>query len=210
MLLINLKNKKKFSSNFLAVSSNKGNIIIDAGFYDDEIKNALKKLGKIDAILLTHGHWDHIQTIDEIKKDFPEVKIYIHEKDYDFLKDENLNLSVKHIGPLKIESDAIKLNDGKLKVGEYEVELIHTPGHTGGSCLYYFKDENLLFTGDTIGLNVIGNSYYPTGSEEDMYNSLKRFKHLNLPSQTMCYSGHWGFATYEEILKENQYLINVE
>ena len=210
MQLINLKNRKNFSSDFLAICSEKGNIIIDAGFYNDEVKENLKNIGNIDAILLTHGHWDHIQALDEIKLDFPYAKVYIHEKDYGFLRDEDLNLSLKHKKPFRVESDAIKLNEGIFNLGKYEIELIHTPGHTGGSCMYYFRDEDVLFTGDTIGPEVIGNSFYPTGSDEDMSNSLRKFKNLKISDQTMCYSSHWGFGTYEEILRINQYLNMME
>lgn len=206
MGLVNFKNTESFSSEFNIINSNKGVIVIDAGFYNNEIKKYLNQLGKIDAILLTHGHWDHIQALDEIKADYPEVEIYIHENDYDFLKRPELNLSLKHGFHLKVNSHAQKLQEGKFKVANYEIELIHTPGHTGGSCMYYFKDENILFTGDTIGPIIIGNMNYPTGSKEDMINSLNKFKNLNLPNSTNCYSSHWGFETYEEILNINPYL----
>lgn len=206
MELFNFKNRKSFSSDFFAISSDKGNIVIDAGFYNDEIKEKLNDIGGIDAILLTHGHWDHIRALDEIKANFPNAKIYVHKKDKSLLRDEELNLSKKHRIPFVVNSAVIELEEKEFKVREYNIKLIHTPGHTGGSCLYYFKDENILFTGDTIGPDVIGNSYYPTGSDEDMFNSLRKFKSLNLPNDTMCYSSHWGYCTYEEILKFNHYL----
>ena len=206
MKIINLKNIESFSSDFNVVNSEKGVIVIDAGFYNQKIKDYLKKLERVDAILLTHGHWDHIQALDKMKKDFPDTKIYIHENDYEFLKEPDWNLSLKHGVNLVIQSEVQKLKEGKFKVRDYEIELIHTPGHTGGSCLYYFKEENILFTGDTIGPTVIGNSFYPTGSEEDMFSSLEKFKNLNLPENTMCYSSHWGCGTYQEILEINSYL----
>lgn len=206
MELIKFKNRESFSSEFNILKSDKGVIVIDAGFYNDEIQNCLKQIGKIDAILLTHGHFDHIQALDEIKKDFPDAKVYIHENDEEFLRKPEYNLSLKHCIPFSINSEVITLSEGKFKAGNYEIELIYTPGHTGGSCLYYFKDEKLLFTGDTIGPTVIGNSYYPTGSEEDMFHSLNKFKNLNLPKETICISSHWGSATYREILEMNHYL----
>ena len=206
MELINFKNRKYFSSEVNIINSDKGLIIIDAGFYSDEIKEYLKRIGKLDAILLTHGHFDHIQALDEIATDYPEAKVYIHENDYDFLKDQSLNLSFKHGFDLVVRVAAEKLKEGSFKVGNYDIELIHTPGHTVGSCLYYFKDENILFTGDTIGPTVIGNSYYPTGSEEDMVKSLNEFKTLNIPDNTMCYSSHWGSESYKNILEINPYL----
>lgn len=206
MEIINYKNNLGFSSEFFILTSEKGTILIDAGFYNEEVKNKLKEIGNVDAILLTHGHWDHIQAIDEIVEDFPNVKVYINKEDYEFLKKPEYNLSFKHRPDLIVKTDAIKLDEGMFKVGDYNIELIHTPGHTGGSSLYYFKDEKVLFTGDTIGPDTIGNSYYPTGTEDDMSKSLNKFKNLNLPNDTICYSSHWGYDTYENLLKYNQYL----
>lgn len=206
MELIKFENYDFFSSDFYILKSSRGIIVIDAGFYSNKVKEYLMKLGNIDAILLTHGHFDHIQALDEIKNDFPEVKVYIHIKDYEFLKRPEYNLSLKHGFNLVVESEVEKLNDGEFKVGDYEIELIHTPGHTGGSCMYYFKKEKLLFTGDTIGPREIGNFCYPTSSKEDIINSINTFKNLNLPMDTNCVSSHWGNATYNEILINNPYL----
>ena len=123
------------------------------------------------------------------------------------MKNPSWNLSSKHGFNLIINTEIQKLKEGKFKLGNYEVELIHTPGHTGGSCMYYLRDEKVLFTGDTIGPNEIGNSFYPTGTKEDMFQSLEKFKNLNLPKDTICYSSHWGYGTYEEILRINPYLL---
>lgn len=194
----------RFSGNVYVVHSEKGTILIDSGYYDSEIKEYLMKIGGLDAILLTHGHWDHIYALDSLKADFPKTPVYVSEDDMGFLKEPDLNCSVTNGFRLVLHSEAEAVTEGELDIGGYRIQVIHTPGHTKGSAMYYFKDENLLFTGDTILEDVTGPTFKPTGSERDMKNSVKRFKSLGYTGETPLYPGHGNPTTYEYVLKHNR------
>ena len=74
-------------------------------------------------------------------------------------------------------------------LGETKLEILHTPGHTGGSISIYSKNDNIVFTGDTLFQNTYGRTDLPTGSEIDIINSIKN-KLLVLPEETIVYPGH--------------------
>lgn len=197
-------NSRHFSCNVYVISSDKGNILIDPGYYDDEIKKYIKKQGGLDAVLLTHGHWDHIFALDDLKSDFPKAKVYIFEKDYDFLTKPELNCSYSVGLRLTVKSDVQTINEGTLNIGGFEIEVINTPGHTIGSVMYYFKNENILFSGDTILIDRTGPTNRPTGSDEDMKESIKRFRNFGYSDETPVYPGHRAITTYGYILRNNK------
>lgn len=204
MMVKTFRSSYQFSGNVYVVHSDKGTILIDSGYYDSEIREYLIKNGGLDAILLTHGHWDHIYGLDSLKADFPKTPVYVFEDDIDFLKEPDLNCSVTNGFRLVLHSQAEAITEGELDIGAYHIQVIHTPGHTKGSVMYYFMDENLLFTGDTVLEDVTGPTFRPTGSEQDMKDSVKRFKALGYTGETPLYPGHGKSTTYEYVLKHNR------
>jgi glyoxylase-like metal-dependent hydrolase (beta-lactamase superfamily II) len=195
-------NKDYFACN-LYVVEDKVNFIVDPGFYNSEVKSYLKKIGGISFILLTHGHIDHIYGIEEILKDFPSVKIYASNEDLDVIYNYRWNYSfdlkrIKYAPNYEVKG----LFEGKNIIDGVEFEMILTPGHTKGSCIYYFK-EGILFTGDFIFEYSIGRTDLPTGNEREMFDSLNKFKKLNLPLETKIYPGHDRISDLKTILKVN-------
>ena len=190
----------------------KETMIIDPGNSSEELINMLDAMQvKMKYILLTHCHGDHINGVQKIKEKYG-GQILIHIKDAEGLKNTNINLST-HIGlePIKLQEDS-RLNDGDLiHVGEIEFQIIHTPGHTCGSISVYCKEENMIFTGDTLFRGSWGRIDLPTSSLEDIISSITN-KLVTLPANTIVYPGH-GKSTiigeekpiYMELKERNEY-----
>lgn len=199
-------NNSIFSSNVYVISDNETVILIDPGFYDESLNQYLKGYGKLDAILLTHGHFDHIDALDKIKEDYPEAKVYIAKDDYDNLTNQELNLSYVMNYDLFVKSEVNKISQEFLNIGNVKIKVISTPGHTKGSVMYYFEKEKALFTGDTIMKDSIGTTRYVGGNDEQMKNSIKKFVNLNFNNDTILYPGHDKEDTYEYIKNNNPYV----
>lgn len=193
----------QFSCNVYVASSDKGNILIDPGHYNGEIRNYIDQIGGLDAVLLTHGHWDHIYGLDALKEDYPDAPVYMPEDGHDFLRDSYLNGSIFNGFEVIIDSDVNTLQEGDVQIGEYDITVINTPGHCRGCALYYFKNENVLFTGDTIMRDVV-SPIRLTGSESDQKESIRKFMRLGYPDDTLVYPGHGASTTYGYLLENSE------
>lgn len=195
-----------FSSNIYVLETHGVVFVIDPGTYDSRLKTYLKKLGHVDAILLTHGHYDHIGGVDKILEDFPNAKVYISKKDAPFLTNINLNLSVMDVSPVRISAKPILVDEGKYEINGASFTVISFPGHTIGSVAYLFEEEKLLFPGDFISVDAIGATHFPTGSEQDMLKSMNKFKTYVFAVGTYLCSSHWTNSSIDEVLEYNRYL----
>lgn len=177
-------------------------VIIDPAANPVAIKNLIVRLNiKPMAILLTHGHFDHILAAEEIKKEY-DIKIYASEAESQILTDSNNNLSVPFTGePFVINSDVGLKAGEELKIGPFRIKLIAVPGHTIGGMCYYFEEAGTLFSGDTLFAGSVGRHDFPTGNGLQLLTGIKD-KLFTLPEETICYSGHGELTTigYE---KEN-------
>ena len=166
------------------------------------IEEELQEKGfSVAAILLTHGHFDHILAAEEIKKEY-DIKIYASEAESQILTDSNNNLSVPFTGePFVINSDVGLKAGEELKIGPFRIKLIAVPGHTIGGMCYYFEEAGTLFSGDTLFAGSVGRHDFPTGNGLQLLTGIKD-KLFTLPEETICYSGHGELTTigYE---KEN-------
>jgi len=198
--------KTDFSCNVYVCESEKGNFIVDLGYYDLEISDYLKKLSKIDFVIETHCHFDHIMGLNDFKKEYPDVPVYCFTDEQNLAHNPRQNGSVLMGNSFVPEFEFIQLKEGKIKIGGFDVKVIHTPGHTGGSCVYYFEKEKILFTGDTIIESSIGRTDLPTGDEAQIYSSVKKISALGLNEEVKCYFGHGMMLKYGELIKVNPFL----
>jgi len=166
-------------------------LIIDPGdegsFILEEIqRRRLNPLG----LLATHGHFDHLMAVGEIQKSF-DVSLNINKKDLFlvkriketaeyFLGYKQFILPIEKIKGFNIE-DLLKIENWKLKI-------ISTPGHTPGSVCFYFEKDKILFTGDTLFKGNIGRYDFSYSSYDDLKKSVKRLLKLN--KETIIYPGH--------------------
>ncbi len=163
---------------------------------------------KLQMVINTHGHWDHISG-NRLLKDTYGIPIAIHEKDREFLLRPDLNLGA-FLGKFQEQYDTSPPADITLRDGDriFDMEVIHTPGHTPGSiCLAYpGRDEpSIVLTGDTIFMDSIGRVDLPMGSEEEMLKSLRMLIKI-LRRNTLILPGHGEVGTWERLEEVNAVL----
>lgn len=178
-------------------------VVIDPTADNGQIVEKLKenKL-TLEAILLTHGHFDHVSGAAALKKWAGEgVKVYLHKKDAAALSDGTKNLSVQIIGQnLTFPPADVLLGDGDmLTFGNLTFRVIPCPGHSEGGVSYLC--ENLLFSGDTLFCESIGR--YDFGSYRDLIRSVRAL--LALAEDTKVYPGHGGPTTIGHERRYNPY-----
>ena len=166
--------------------------VIDPGAEANRLLSLIKReQWSIEAILLTHGHFDHTGAVDELRKVL-NIPVLAHANADRYLLDGEMNLSAFCIGE-KIVKNVRYLNDGDtvcLRNGSSATfQVIHTPGHTTDSVVYYCQKDSIAFVGDTIFKGSIGNYQYPGGNRQDIIESITT-KILTLPENTVLYSGH--------------------
>ena len=207
MIVKRFINNKAFSCSLYVVSIDKVNFIVDPGFCSKEILNYLDSVGGLDFILITHGHFDHILGLNQFVEVYKDVKIYSYYLEEEVLFSSKLNLT-KSINCIVVDfsKNYLPLTEGKQEINGVNFEVIPTPGHTVGSCSYLFRKEKVIFVGDFIFFASVGRSDLPTGNEFELYNSISKFKKLNLDSALTIYPGHDKTFTLEQALKINPYL----
>lgn len=163
--------------------------LVDAAECSPKLVSHIREQGLLlQAILLTHGHFDHIMGLDGLVKEFG-VPVYAHEKEEMLLKDASANVSAMY-GRGYTFSDAVYLHDGQIiSLAGISLRVIHTPGHTAGGCCYYWEEGRVLFSGDTLFCASIGRTDFPTGSESQLVRSVRE-KLLVLPDETRVCPGH--------------------
>lgn len=175
-----------------------GCVIVDPGDESDKIiKYIENKELKPEAILLTHGHFDHIGAVEELRKKYG-VKVYAADKERDTLSDINLNLSSQFIGNhMSIEADEWLQDGQEIELLGDTVRCILTPGHTVGGMCYYFVKNGLLFSGDTLFQQSVGRTDFPGGSMSQIIQSI-RTKLFVLPDFVRVYPGHGMMTSIQE------------
>ena len=142
------------------------------------------------AILLTHAHFDHIDAVDMIRSEFPDIEVIIGKNDEELMGNPNLNLSMAFMGdPVSVKADRT-VNDGEvINLIGIRIECIEVPGHTKGGMCYYMPELSVLFDGDTLFHGSVGRSDFPTGDSQLLLDSI-RGKLFTLPDETKVFPGH--------------------
>lgn len=187
------------STNSYLIEKDDGVYLIDAPDDNSRMLSLLKEKGKLTAVLLTHGHFDHIMGLKSILDEFPSTPVYLAEKDHYLIKDgEKGNLYFLRLFgiPLSlydVPSDIV-FNPYPGRIGS--IEIIPTPGHTPGSVSLFIKDENVLFSGDTLFFHSEGRTDLG-GDSSELFTSLRKLL-TSLPSDTIVLPGHGGYTKIDE------------
>lgn len=158
----------------------------------------------LKAILLTHGHFDHIGAVNELKKSF-QVPVYAMASERVVMEDPRLNLSASWSEPFTVKCDVELADEEKLEIAGMELMAYHTPGHTKGGACYSLPSEGMLFSGDTIFCHSVGRTDFPTGSVSELRASVRRMLEL-LPEETVVLPGHESDTTVADERRYNPYV----
>ncbi len=174
---------------FLMNEENKELLIIDPADEAERIQRKISQMGGIPkAVLLTHGHFDHMMAADNLRETY-NIPVYAYESEKALLENPGANLSGAWASPHVLCADQWVKDGEKLDLAGMHLQVFHTPGHTVGSCCYYLQEEAVLFSGDTLFAGSVGRTDFPTSSTRDMRESLHRLL-AELPEETRVCPGH--------------------
>ena len=181
-------------------------VIIDPGAQPAKIKKAVNDSGyKPLAILLTHGHFDHIGAAKELSESYG-IKIYAGEDEKELLATPELNSSVNYGEPIALTNAEWVSDEQVLMFGSLMVTVLKTPGHTAGSVSYVFPVWQLMFSGDLLFLEAVGRTDLPTGDWDTLVSSVIDKVYDNLPLETTVIPGHGPGTNLEYEKRNNPYI----
>jgi glyoxylase-like metal-dependent hydrolase (beta-lactamase superfamily II) len=181
--------------------------IIDPGGNGDMIAEKVGEMGlDIKYIIATHGHFDHNAGLKKLRDAKIDAPFLVHKNDDSFVEEskrsaERWGLLIDQVP----DADEHMKEGDVLKVGELELEIIHTPGHSPGGISIYIKSEGILFSGDTLFYRSIGRTDFREGSMEDLQNSIRK-KLYKLPDDTVVYTGHNSETTIGDEKRSNMFV----
>ncbi|MBP3459299.1 MAG: MBL fold metallo-hydrolase [Lachnospiraceae bacterium] len=190
---------------FVYEEGKKDVIFFDPGDQGELIYEKLKQAGfSVAAIYLTHGHFDHIGGCNELRK-LSGAKVYALDEEADICQDAKINLSEAFGRSYTVEPDGY-VHDGDICTeAGISFRVIATPGHTKGSCVFYFEEDGILVGGDTLFLESVGRTDFPTGSAASLVRNVRE-KLFVLPDEVKVFSGHGESTTIGHEKKYNPFL----
>ena len=182
-------------------------LIIDAAPGADQLIGFLAehKLNPV-AVVLTHGHIDHIAAVAALRQNYPGIKVYIHKLDAEMLTGSENNLSIMTGAPFSTApADSLLEDKSIIEQAGIRLQVLHTPGHTPGGICLYCQDEAIVFTNDTLFAESIGRTDFPGGNMYELIKSVRQ-KLLTLPDETKVYPGHGPVSTIIREKTRNPFL----
>lgn len=179
--------------------------VIDCGEFTPRLAEAVKDK-KIRYIMLTHGHFDHILGVYDLKQ-ATGAEVLIHKDDADCLSDSGKSLAGGHFGvgfQKPLEPDRLLDEGDTVELGETVFTVLNTKGHTEGSVIFVDEADRIMFTGDTLFKGSCGRTDLPGGDDFKMFESLKRIKEIE--GDYSVFTGHGESTTLETEKKRNMYL----
>ncbi len=181
-------------------------LIIDPGLEADGLIDFLKE-NKLNptAVVLTHGHIDHIAGLALLREQFPGIKVLIHEMDAPMLTEPQANLSLLSGIKFCTEPEDVALQEhDTIEQAGVKLLVLHTPGHTPGGISLYSKDDGVAFVGDTLFVGSIGRTDFPGGNTSQLLASVRE-KLFSLPEDTKAYPGHGPATTIAQEKAHNPF-----
>jgi len=182
-------------NNYIISNDTNDALLIDAGYYSHEEWEALQNYLSMEhlnvkACLITHPHIDHAIGISNFYQKY-NIEIMMSDAGYHLY--ESIVDIADQFGMDQVDiltKDKIKfINEGNIKIGDFDILVYETPGHADGSLCYYFSDEKIIFTGDVLFYESVGRTDFITGDWDALVNSIKN-KLYKLPDEVKVYPGH--------------------
>ncbi|UOQ42528.1 MBL fold metallo-hydrolase [Halobacillus salinarum] len=195
------------ATNAYIIYENYRALVIDPGGDFKKLDHFLRdKELKVEAILLTHAHFDHIGAVDEAREAY-KVPVYLHQAEADWLMDPQLNGSgLFQTGEITASAADHFLEPGMLTIGSFSFEVRHTPGHSPGSVSFVFRNQRFTVAGDTLFQRGMGRTDLPGGNREELEHSIQT-QLFSLRNDMRIYPGHGLPTTVEEEKSENPFFV---
>lgn len=180
-------------------------VVVDPGAEPEQLISSIKdEQLTVEAILLTHAHFDHIGGVEDVRK-VTGAPVYLHEQEASWLTNPTENGSAMFGEHVRAESADILLTGDEVPTfAEREVKVLHTPGHSPGSVSYYWEEAQLLVSGDVLFQGSIGRTDLPGGDYDTLMASLRRV--IELPEVTRVLPGHGPETTIEQEQMANPFI----